>query len=142
MEEAAGLRQSPTRDRGSHFGAAVAQARLCLLTRACHASALLSLTEPISYISVPFSFSSLPSASEAERALARSFRTLPWGIWVAQSVQWPALGFGSGQDLRVLGSSPPLGSSFSGESASGFSLFLCSSPCSLTHSLSLSKINL
>ena len=29
-----------------------------------------------------------------------------WGILVAQSVNWPALDFGSGHDLMVMGLSP------------------------------------
>lgn len=37
----------------------------------------------------------------------------------AQSVKWPALDFGSSQDLRVPGSSPPT-PTLSGEPASGF----------------------
>ena len=36
--------------------------------------------------------------------------------WVAQSVKWPTLGFGSGHDLRVLSSSPTLASNLSRES--------------------------
>ena len=34
----------------------------------------------------------------------------PWGTWVAQSVERPTLGFGSGHDPRVVGSSPASGS--------------------------------
>jgi len=37
--------------------------------------------------------------------------------WVAQSFECPTLGFGSGCGLRVVGSSPVLGSALSGESA-------------------------
>ena len=36
---------------------------------------------------------------------------------MAQSVEHPTLGFGSGHDLRVMGLSPALGSMLSGESA-------------------------
>jgi len=39
------------------------------------------------------------------------------GCWVAQSVEWPNLGFGSGCDLRVMKLSPALGSVLSTESA-------------------------
>ena len=39
------------------------------------------------------------------------------GTWVAQSVEWPTLGFGSRGDLRVVRSSPVWGSVLSGESA-------------------------
>ena len=40
------------------------------------------------------------------------------GAWVAQSVGHLALGFGSGHDLLVVGSSPASGSLYSVESAS------------------------
>ena len=43
--------------------------------------------------------------------------TDPWGAWVVQFVKHPTLGFDSGHDLRVLRSSPELGSAFSMESA-------------------------
>ena len=39
------------------------------------------------------------------------------GAWVAQWVKCLTLGLGSGHDLRVVGSSPTLGSVLSGESA-------------------------
>ena len=39
------------------------------------------------------------------------------GTWVAQLVEHPALGFGSGCDLRVKGSSPISGSTLSAEPA-------------------------
>ena len=51
-----------------------------------------------------------------------------WGTWMAQSVEHPTLDFGSGHDLRVLGSSPTSNSMLSGESA----------PDSLSSSLSAS----
>ena len=37
------------------------------------------------------------------------------GAWVAQSVKHLIPGFGSGHDLRIVGSSPALGSLLSGE---------------------------
>ena len=40
-----------------------------------------------------------------------------WDTWVAQLVKSLTPGFGSGHDLRVMGSSPVLGSMFSVESA-------------------------
>ena len=39
------------------------------------------------------------------------------GAWMAQSVKHPMIGFGSGRDLRVMGSSLTLGSVLSTESA-------------------------
>ena len=33
-----------------------------------------------------------------------------WSTWVAQSVEWPTLDFGSGHDPRAVGSSPGSGS--------------------------------
>jgi len=60
------------------------------------------------------------------------------GRWVAQSFKHPTLDFSPGPDLRVMRSSPELGSALSGESAWD-SLSLCPSPCSYT--LSFSKIN-
>ena len=55
---------------------------------------------------------------------------------MAQSAKRQTLGFGSGYDLRVMGSSPMLGSVLSSESASDFLLSLCSS-LMLTRSFSL-----
>ena len=40
-----------------------------------------------------------------------------WGTWVAQLVKCPTLDFGSGNDLRVLGSSPMSGTLLNRESA-------------------------
>jgi len=60
------------------------------------------------------------------------------GAWVAQLVKHLILGFGSGHDLRVMRSSPMLGSALTMESAlDSFPLPfplppLCSSPCSLS----------
>ena len=66
----------------------------------------------------------------------------PRSAWVAQLVKRLTLGFSSGHDLRVVRSSPTLGSALSGESLSPCP---CPSPCalSLSHvlSLSLSQIN-
>ena len=45
-------------------------------------------------------------------------RATLWGTWVAQSVKYPILGFGSGHDLAIVGSSPKPGSVLSSESAS------------------------
>ena len=42
---------------------------------------------------------------------------LSWGAWVAQSGEQPILDFGSGHDLRIMGSRPALGSVLSLESA-------------------------
>jgi len=67
------------------------------------------------------------------------------GTWVAQSVKRPTLDFGSGHDLRILGSSPVLGgvvSTLSGESAWDSFLFplpLLLPPLALFLSLSLSN---
>ena len=58
------------------------------------------------------------------------------GPRVAQSVEWATLDFGSGHDLRVLGSSPTLGSMLSGEDS--LSLSLCPLPLLV---FSLSQIN-
>ena len=71
---------------------------------------------------------------------------LPRGVWVAQLVEQPTLGFGSGHGLMVVRSSPVLGSVLSRESACGCSPSLCpSSPYSptgvLSHSLSLPQIS-
>ena len=50
------------------------------------------------------------------------------GTWVAQSVEYLTLVFGSGHDLRVVRSGPILGPRLSVESASDyFSFSLCSS---------------
>ena len=54
------------------------------------------------------------------------------GIWVAQWVKAPA--FGSGHDLRVLGSSPTLGSLLSKEAASPLSLPASLPTCDLSMS--------
>ena len=43
-----------------------------------------------------------------------------WGTWVAQSVKRPAFDFGSGHDLRVVRSTPMLGSVLCGESAEDY----------------------
>ena len=58
---------------------------------------------------------------------------------MAHLVGKPTLGFGSGHDLGVLGSSPSLGSSLSGESeiSPPFSLFFCPSPFVLMTGMSL-----
>ena len=57
---------------------------------------------------------------------------------MVQSVNYLALGFGSGHDLEVLRSSPSLGSALSEVSARDA---LPSTPPSLTYTLSLSQIN-
>ena len=41
----------------------------------------------------------------------------PWGAWMAQSVECLTFDFGSGHDLRVMRSSPVLGSMLSKECA-------------------------
>lgn len=51
-----------------------------------------------------------------------------WGVWGAQSVQWPTLGFSSGRGAGAGGWRPGWGSALSRESASGFSLHFCPSP--------------
>jgi len=59
---------------------------------------------------------------------------------VAQVIECPTLDFGSGRNLRVMKSSPTLGSVLSGESAGDFlSLSLSLSLPTLAHALS--KIN-
>ena len=59
---------------------------------------------------------------------------------MAQLVKLPTLGLDSGHGLRVMGSSPILGSELSEESAKvSFSLSFCPSPCSLSLKI---KINL
>ena len=45
-----------------------------------------------------------------------------WGTWVVQSVKHLTLGFSSGDELRVMRSSPASGSTLSAESALGLSL--------------------
>ena len=63
-------------------------------------------------------------------------KSLIWGIWVAQSVEHLTLGFGSGDDLIGVKSSPAWGSMLSVESAwDSLSPF-----APLSHSCSLSKI--
>ena len=65
---------------------------------------------------------------------------LPWrGAWVAQSVKGSTLGFGSGQDLRVIGLSSMSGSVLRGEPACRF--FLPLPLPQLVHILALSQIN-
>ena len=63
------------------------------------------------------------------------------GIWVAQYVKCPTLGFGSSHDLRAVRSSSAWDSALSVESAGdsfpSVSLFLSSSPCSPLCALSL-----
>ena len=59
------------------------------------------------------------------------------GHLVGQLVERLTLGFSSGHNLRVLGSSLTLGSLLQGESAGDFFLSLCLSP----HSLSFSLLN-
>ena len=61
------------------------------------------------------------------------------GAWVAQSVERLTLDFSSGHDLRVMGSSPALGSVLSMEPAWNSLSPLCSAPAhththTLTHS--------
>ena len=63
------------------------------------------------------------------------------GTWMAQSVKWPAPDFGLGYDLRILGSSPALGSGFSRESAWRVSLTYSSAPPPPAHVLSFSRVN-
>ena len=63
---------------------------------------------------------------------------LPQDAWVARSGKHLTLDFGSGHDLRVLGSDPESSSVLSRESAWD-SFSLSPSPCSC--SLTLSKIN-
>lgn len=46
-----------------------------------------------------------------------AFKYICWGAWVAQSVERPTLGFGSGHELRIMKSSPPWGSTGRAESA-------------------------
>ena len=63
--------------------------------------------------------------------------------WVAWSVKWPTLDFGSGHDVGVMGMSPKSGSALSTESV--VPLPLLPSPPSLVHALlcahSLSQMN-
>ena len=47
----------------------------------------------------------------------RKFKRVPGGTWVTQPIERLTLDFGSGHDLRVMGSSPALDSSVSGEPA-------------------------
>jgi len=61
---------------------------------------------------------------------------MDWGTWVAQSVKLLNLDFCSGHDLRVMRSSPALGSAVGGESAWD-SLPVLLSPPSLALSLNL-----
>ena len=49
--------------------------------------------------------------------MIRSGNAEKWGAWVAQSVEHPTLDFGSGHDLRLVKSSPMLGSALSVEPA-------------------------
>ena len=65
------------------------------------------------------------------------------GPWVAHLVKWPMLDFGSNDDLRVLRSSPALGSILSGVSAQGYSLpLLPTPPPTYMYPLSIFQINL
>ena len=72
----------------------------------------------------------------------------PWGAWVGQSVKLLTLGFGSGHDLTVMGSSPTSCCALSTEHAAclRFSPPLFAPPLlarslSLSLSLSLSQID-
>ena len=58
---------------------------------------------------------------------------------MAQSVKRPTLDFGSGRDLRVVGSSPMSGSMLSKESAGNSFPVPC--PAALVHALALSLSN-
>ena len=59
-----------------------------------------------------------------------------WGAWVAQSVKHLTLDLSSGHDLRVVRSSPGLGSVLSMEPA--YDSLPLSAPLPLMHALSLS----
>lgn len=61
--------------------------------------------------------------------------------WVAQWVEHPTLGFGSGPDLRVMGSNLAWGSTLSMESLLVLLPLLLSLSLSLSFTLYLSKIN-
>lgn len=85
------------------------------------------------------SYRSLDIEPQVPEALFLKFylKNFIWGgIWVAQLVKCPNLDMGSDHDLRVMGSSPALGSMLSGDSLSPspFAPTLCA--------LSLSKQNL
>ena len=81
------------------------------------------------------------------RWLPRCLKDASKGTWVAQSAKRPTLGFSSGCDLRVMRSSPELGSTLSWEST-GHSLSpstpslhpcLCTLSCSLSLSQKINK---
>lgn len=62
------------------------------------------------------------------------------GFWVVESVTWLVLGFSSDGDLRVVGSSPPVGHCAESGVCLGFSLPL-PVPLPLVWALSLKQIN-
>ena len=63
-----------------------------------------------------------------------------WGTWVAQSVQHPPPGFGSGHDLTVRGIEPHVRLCADSTACLGFSLSLSVPlPCWSTHCLSQNK---
>ena len=61
----------------------------------------------------------------ADRRAWKMFRNaLSWGTCMAQLVKCPTLDFSSGHDIRVMGSSPKLGSVLSSEPVSPSPLLL------------------
>ena len=64
---------------------------------------------------------------------------LPYGAWVAQSVEDLTLGFGTDHDLTVHGIEPCVGLCTDGVGPAWDSLSLCHFPCSRILALSLSK---
>ena len=88
---------------------------------------------------------SLTQSKGSGKSLQRLWQ-IRWGTRVAQLVKHPTLSFGSGQDLRVLGLSPTLGSELNVDSAS--LLFSAPPPtpapliCMCSHSVSNKNINI
>ena len=64
-----------------------------------------------------------------------------WGIWVAQSVKHPTLGFSSGHDLTVSEFDPVLGAALAVQRLLGIFSLPLSAPLQLVLSLSLSELN-
>ena len=61
-------------------------------------------------IQVQFSAEEVPMEMVIRGSIQHQRNTDSWGTWVAQGVDCPTLDFGSGHDLKVMGSSPASGS--------------------------------
>ena len=71
----------------------------------------------IGNIHIPITYIGIFSFKKGQRPRRKQKIINSWGVQMAQSVKQPTLGFGPGCDLRVMRSSPMLGSVLSMESA-------------------------